>query len=106
MAAILVLGVFVSAPSAVQGEPNCTCRYAGQTYAVASCVCIVTPNGARMACCGKVLNNTSWKFMSDICPIAIGPDHPRAQSVAGQNRPAVQEMGAQNSRWQTAAKPE
>ena len=31
--AVVVLGLVLSAPVAVRGEPNCTCRYAGQSYA-------------------------------------------------------------------------
>lgn len=55
---------------------ECTCRYGGQSYALASCVCIATPEGPRMACCDKVLNNSSWTFSREICPIAGRGDAP------------------------------
>ena len=57
------------APGTANGGFDCTCRYGGQSYAQNARVCIVTPNGARLAYCGKVLNNSSWIFKDDACPI-------------------------------------
>jgi len=52
-------------------EPRCTCRYAGQSYPVGTCVCMKRPGGVRQqTCCGMVLNNTSWEFTGKDCPIA------------------------------------
>jgi hypothetical protein len=48
--------------------PDCTCRYRGVSYSVSSCVCIDTGEGPRLACCGTVLNNTSWSFTDQACP--------------------------------------
>lgn len=73
LAAALLIGLAVTAPGAVRGEPVCTCRYAGQSYALDVCMCLVTPSGARMACCGQVLNNSSWNFTGDACPVATAP---------------------------------
>ena len=89
--AFVVLGLIASAPGAVRGEPNCTCRYAGQSYALESCVCIVTAGTARMACCGRVLNNTSWTFSGATCPIAEAPARVPAMSVTGPSGPPVRE---------------
>lgn len=50
-------------------DPDCTCRYRGVSYAVSSCVCIDTGEGPRLACCGIVLNNTSWSFTDQACPV-------------------------------------
>ena len=69
----LVVGLVMSSSVPSRGEPNCTCRYGGQSYSLASCVCIETANGGRMACCGKVLNNSSWNFTDAVCPIAPAP---------------------------------
>lgn len=64
-----IVGLALLAAADARAEPPiCTCRYAGQSYRLGTCVCIVTPNGARRACCGKVLNNTSWSFKGDTCP--------------------------------------
>lgn len=86
LAAALLVGLSAAAPGAVRGEPTCTCRYAGQSYAVNACVCIVTSSGARMACCAKVLNNSSWTFIGDVCPVAAAPaeDSPRSSAAPRQ----------------------
>ena len=60
---------FTPIPNAM-AEPDCTCRYSGQEIALNQCVCMVTPNGMRRACCGLVLNNTSWTFFNDGCVVA------------------------------------
>ncbi len=69
------------APGTAGGGIDCTCRYGGQSYAQNACVCLMTPNGARLACCGKVLNNSSWKFTRDMCPTA-GVKPPAIQGYA------------------------
>jgi hypothetical protein len=52
-------------------EPQCKCRSPGQSYLVGTCVCLQRPGGAQeLACCGKVLNNPSWRFTGKVCPIA------------------------------------
>lgn len=64
--AIVCLGPVGSA-----AEPQCKCRAPGQSYLVGACVCLQRPGGAReLACCGKVLNNSSWRFTGKGCPIA------------------------------------
>jgi hypothetical protein len=86
--AALALGLMFAANGAARGEIDCTCRYAGQSYDQNACVCILTPNGARMACCEKVLNNTSWSFKGDGCPMASAPDGGSNQSFAEGRRAA------------------
>lgn len=54
-------------------EPNvipCLCRFDGAAYEQGQCVCIPTSNGPRRACCGKVLNNSSWMFADGACQLA------------------------------------
>ena len=75
--ALIIFGLaFLAAAESFAETPDCTCRYAGQSYQQGICVCIVTSNGMRRACCNKVLNNSSWNFKGDICPIASAPGHP------------------------------
>ena len=86
--AVLVLAFTTGVPSAVLGEIDCTCRYGGQRYDQNTCVCLMTSNGARLACCGKVLNNSSWKFSGDMCPIASVPSpEPATASPASGGEP-------------------
>lgn len=66
-----VLAISLGIGGAVAGDAiECRCRYAGENYAEGQCVCIRTPSGGRYACCGKVLNNTSWSFRRGGCPMA------------------------------------
>ena len=85
-AAALVL--WLSAAGAVRAATECTCCYGGQSYALEACVCLMTPGGARLACCGQVLNNTSWNFTGEACPMASLPDRRPAPPIAVRPRPA------------------
>jgi hypothetical protein len=91
--AALALGLMSAATGAARGEIDCTCRYAGQSYDQNVCVCMLTPGGARMACCEKVLNNTSWSFKGDGCPMASAPDGGPNQSFAEGRRTADKKIG-------------
>ncbi|MHA1569008.1 MAG: hypothetical protein ACTSXZ_06025 [Alphaproteobacteria bacterium] len=57
-------------PSGDAAQIRCLCRYAGTTYEQAECACLPTPAGPRLACCGKVLNNSSWMFIGDACTLS------------------------------------
>lgn len=57
-------------PSGDAAQIPCLCLYAGTTYEQAECACLPTPNGPRLACCGKVLNNSSWMFVGDACSLS------------------------------------
>tara|TARA_B100000029_G_scaffold399658_1_gene398423 strand:+ start:2986 stop:3249 length:264 start_codon:yes stop_codon:yes gene_type:complete len=74
----------VLSPHQVGANPDCTCRYLGQEFGLNQCVCMITPNGMRRACCGLVLNNTSWTFFKDGCVIAGSNQerHPRSERPA------------------------
>ncbi len=100
--AALVLALSAAAPNTVRGQTNCTCRYAGQSFALSTCACIVTPNGVRRACCGMVLNNPSWNFTGDVCPVAGIPDRDPTQSAADRFLPTAQEILPQDGGWQIA----
>ena len=69
---VVLVGVFGFAIPA-NADPNCTCRYKGQSYALESCICLSTSAGPRLACCGMVLNNTSWNFTDRHCPVVERP---------------------------------
>jgi hypothetical protein len=61
----------------VQAGPggDCTCRYAGGDVAEGQTACIKTAKGMTLARCERVLNNTSWTFLDQPCPLTynIGP---------------------------------
>lgn len=70
--------LFVSSAAAF-AAPDCTCRYSGADFDVGSCTCIVISGQLKRACCGRVLNNTSWDFNAGQCPVSDAP----------QSRPTV-----------------
>jgi|GEM_PF-2655217 len=87
LAAVAMLAFFaVIAPAAI-ADPNCTCRYRGQSYTVKSCVCINRGDGPQLACCELVLNNTSWSFSDKGCPTASKGGPGLVQSARGPYSP-------------------
>jgi len=66
----LVVLMALIAPFAARAEgETCTCLHAGVYYAEGECACITISGNQRYACCGRVLNNSAWKFQGS-CPIA------------------------------------
>ena len=63
---------------------------------------MVTPSGPRMACCDRVLNNTSWTFTSRSCPMAYTGDH-LSNYLAQSSLPAQSGPVVQQSLWRTVA---
>ncbi len=56
---------------------ECMCRANGERFELGSVVCLKLPSGDRLARCGKVLNNTSWKMLGDGCPITSADEEKR-----------------------------
>jgi len=81
---IVVLGSLPSQVAAADGAGiPCTCRAAGVSHPVGAVVCLDTPNGPRLAECGRVLNNTSWTFLTAPCPTALLRQDPPVRLAAG-----------------------
>lgn len=59
------IGVTTGQSSAIRPVP-CTCRMQRRDYAIGDQVCI---RGQR-AVCDRVLNNTSWRFLGQSCPLS------------------------------------
>lgn len=66
----LFIGAVIMVPTASFAERKCECRYFGNYIPVGSKICMNTPNGARMAKCEMMLNNPTWQFEDDECPLA------------------------------------
>lgn len=60
----LVLGV---APLSAAEQHSCRCLYDGGAISEGGTACLKTSSGYVLARCGKVLNNTSWKFLGQSC---------------------------------------
>lgn len=71
--ALPAVGLLVVSSAALAG-PNCTCRYAGADFGLGSCTCITISGKSKLACCGMVMNNTSWQFGEGSCPVSQAPD--------------------------------
>ena len=50
------------------GTAECYCRAQGRLFALGETACLRSPDGPRLAQCGMVLNNTSWRFTDRPCP--------------------------------------
>ena len=67
---------------------DCTCRAQGRNFEQGQAVCLVTPNGLRVATCGMVLNNSAWEFSQTPCVTsqrfprrpAVPHDHDKTKS--------------------------
>ncbi len=70
---VVVLLATMATSASVADERRCVCRYAGAYYNEGDCVCMSTSAGNRLACCGHVLNNASWSFVSDSCHVSQRP---------------------------------
>ena len=84
---IAVILALIAADAALSlAAADCTCRSQGRDYELGKSVCLQTPNGARIAICGMVLNNTSWQFSDTPCVISQAPDEasPRHEQVSRQ----------------------
>jgi hypothetical protein len=55
----------------VPAHADCTCRARGVVAAHGQTVCILTPNGTRLARCDKISNVASWTFLEAPCPQAL-----------------------------------
>jgi hypothetical protein len=66
-----MLGLAGMAAAASAG-PECKCRADGQEYSQGQILCI----RGKLSRCEMALNNTSWKVIADICPLADLPPKP------------------------------
>ncbi|MGQ0674864.1 MAG: hypothetical protein ACT4N4_02080 [Rhodospirillales bacterium] len=64
----VALAALLSAPGAALAD--CTCRYSGGKIDLGQTICIVTPQGQRLARCDMAINNPSWTFLDAPCPTA------------------------------------
>lgn len=65
----LYAGLFILflAPAQAAEPIPCKCRApGGVSISAGTCTCL----DGRLACCGKVLNNTAWRFTAMACPMA------------------------------------
>ena len=78
LAAALAAAASLTAPPAAA---DCTCRALGRDFELGRVVCLSTPGGARLATCGMVLNNTSWRISDTPCVSAHRDVEPVSEST-------------------------
>jgi hypothetical protein len=66
----LLFALAALAPSGAFAEHKCQCLYQGKRFEQGQLVCIKVDGTARLARCDMLLNNSSWKFLSNGCPTA------------------------------------
>ena len=70
--AIALIAALAAPPAGA--DPKCTCRAHGRQFELGQTVCLMTPKGGRLATCGLVLNNTSWRVSDTPCSVsAVSP---------------------------------
>ena len=69
IAAVFTAALLIGAGSA-PADANCKCRARGVIASEGQTLCISTPDGLRLARCGKVSNVASWTFLGGPCPQA------------------------------------
>lgn len=74
------------AASMAAAAADCTCRAGGRNYELGQTACLATPEGLRIATCGMVLNNTSWRVSPDACIAALKSVQPAAARAAQEGR--------------------
>ncbi|MFZ1814178.1 MAG: hypothetical protein WBO55_01990 [Rhizobiaceae bacterium] len=82
--AFAVLAISIAPVGALAG-PNgdCTCRHTGGDTVEGQTACIKTAKGMMLARCERVLNNTSWTFLNQPCPVsALTPRDPAFHLLA------------------------
>jgi hypothetical protein len=87
---LVAAAVVASAAGATAAFADCTCRAGGRNYELGQTACISTPQGFRLAVCGMVLNNTSWRISTDAC-VAAHEQHAPSQTLSRKSaaRPAT-----------------
>lgn len=90
---LLIPAALIAAATAATAEPQCLCRYDGKRFEQGQCTCIVISGNARYACCDRVLNNSSWTFVSDQCEAETS----RGEAVEIDTTAARENKGATKS---------
>lgn len=66
---LIAAGFTALFPVTSYAEKECTCRFKEMSVPEGITVCLNLPTGNVLATCSRVLNNTSWKFLEQECPL-------------------------------------
>jgi hypothetical protein len=80
-----IAAAFLAGATSSPAAADCTCRARGVVAAHGQTLCIQTPQGPRLARCGKLSNVASWTFLDGTCPMAalnVPEGNPRTRQSA------------------------
>jgi hypothetical protein len=77
------------AAAASEAAPLCKCRARGMTATLGQTLCIPTPDGVRLARCGKMQNVMSWFFLDGPCPQAMLAPLPMSERASAMDKQSV-----------------
>lgn len=87
------LAILAASFYAAAAQADCTCRFAGEDFALGTIACIQTNEGPKLARCDMSQNVTSWTFSRDGCEVSLiippPPDadlHPVSLTATGSDR--------------------
>jgi hypothetical protein len=84
---IMSLGLLGALACATEAAADCTCRALGRSFELGQSLCLVTPEGPRVAVCGLQVNVTSWRFSQTPCVSAstVYPHAPYPRVAGGRH---------------------
>jgi hypothetical protein len=70
LAGALIGGALLAGVAVAHTTHPCPCRYAGGVAPQGAVICLEVDGKRSLARCEMVLNNSSWRFLGQPCPIA------------------------------------
>ncbi len=67
---LLIAGALMAGAAGAHTTRPCPCRYAGGLAPAGAVICLDVDGKRSLARCEMVLNNSSWRFLDQPCPIA------------------------------------
>ena len=71
IASALIAGALLFRAAGAHTTHACPCRYPGGVAPPGAVVCLNVDGKRSLARCEMVLNNSSWRFLNQSCPIAL-----------------------------------
>jgi hypothetical protein len=81
VAGALLGGAVLAGAAVAHSTYPCPCRYAGGVAPQGAVLCLEVDGKRSLARCEMVLNNSSWRFLDQPCPIASRAMPVRAASA-------------------------
>jgi hypothetical protein len=90
---VLIGGALLAGIAAAHTTLACPCRYAGGVAPQGAVICLDVAGKRSLARCEMVLNNSSWRFLDQPCPIASPAVPERRDAVQRSPRLIIDNPG-------------